>query len=292
MVDVLTTYNNKKNNPSIRLSPSYSISLGGVASAGDKRLYFIEKNKKFVLIDVGSSRNGEQAAIDKILKLSDSEISSQLDSKAVSETEANESMDRIEKLSLSDHRNIVNDERWKRIYGQGKHNLYYINQDFNPFVQAEDNYKVDAMPCHACGLLLPIGLIEIDHRAPKSKASAVLKVIHMLGNGYTKQPGGGTKASNFAAIETADASVANTTLPIIGPKYKKSESTGYKDQDSKDRHTLSDKGAVFVSIMYMYWGEVDAAKKCANSFVNLEPLCGSCNHGEGKSAAHNYYKST
>ena len=58
----------------------------------------------------------------------------------------------------------------------------------------------ETMPCHYCGILLPLKLIQVDHRQPKTiHGLCVLKGLHMLGNGYTKEPGKGQKFTQFQA---------------------------------------------------------------------------------------------
>jgi hypothetical protein len=153
-----------------------------------------------------------------------------------------------------------------------------------------------SFPCHYCGIILPVELIQIEHQMPQNGAdgAAVLKALHSLNAGLTAEPAHGVK--NMQAVRVAKSktlSNAGTWAPRIAavtagnvcPVPVKGHLFGLHEWFARprileklNRYTLTQRGKTFLTIAIMY--RQNFVQECKNSILNLVPACASCNRGK------------
>lgn len=152
------------------------------------------------------------------------------------------------------HRSIIFNSEWQRIYGaQPKKFEYYGGPGKEEL----------AMPCHYCGLWLPIESLQVDHQAPQNSKDQIkhyiAKVFGMLGSDLTAQKASGAKYSLLKS------SLGNK------PVTPRSKSIDWQLKNiNQDRYKLTDAGEI---IAYFLPNE----EWCKDSLLNLAPACGRCN---------------
>jgi hypothetical protein len=85
--------------------------------------------------------------------------------------------DQIHKMYIgSEHTNVKQNKVWKKMYLCEDRMLLFIDSRGQPTLKL-----VPSMPCHNCGVLLPIHSIEVDHQNPQAGGRFVLKIFRILG---------------------------------------------------------------------------------------------------------------
>lgn len=208
----------------------------------------------------------------------------------ISEDQAAADLTLIFDLYKEKHTSVKTDSRWQHMYLCKNRPFTFVKPDGNDTVM-----QLKAYPCHFCGMILPEGYIQVDHRQPQaSPGVAVLKVLHSLTGAYTTGKGKGVKARAVGDIVaapsvafTAPLQAAVGKLPTVPPKGLV---TGAffnpvylpANQAKLDRYTITAEGETFLSLGEMYLD--DMQKYCINSLLNLVPACPSCNSTAAKGA--------
>lgn len=172
------------------------------------------------------------------------------------------------------HGRWLADGDWKILYQVADRPLREVNG-----VTVRDTAAIETVPCHYCGLLLPTRtIIQMDHHHPKAPrpfggtrggTRAVAKVLRAFDGTLMQGPAHGAKGTRFRA-------------PTPIPPAKASFGAG--SAMNRARYTPTDKGIFFLSMLIRVKTWVDVETKCVNSFLNMVPLCASCNGAGSKGA--------
>jgi hypothetical protein len=172
----------------------------------------------------------------------------------------------------SDHRLVLQDVQWKRLYQHGQRKLKYIQ--YNAVV---DGPEEETFPCKNCGIVLPIKLIQVDHQAPRGVLGgpfeAIAKVFRAFG--YTQEGPKGLKGKAFPGAWKGWGDMPkDRILPI-----PRQPSVRINDYYVKQRYTLNGKGKILLSLVRTAGLDCyeDFEALCVNSRLNLAPLCSHCN---------------
>jgi|GEM_PF-2448495 len=195
----------------------------------------------------------------------------------VTEVQAAQDADVLERLCVGHHTQAKNDPRWQTLYGRAQRPLNFIDATGNLVSARHWTY-----PCHYCGLVLPEELIQVDHRQPQAHpAVAVLKCLHALGHNYTTAPGQGQKTTQLANIAANNVGALQMIRPNARP-WDPWQSAFATNAAKQQRYTITNAGKTFLSICCMFWGEKRTVEICLNSILNLVPSCAICNGAAGK----------
>ncbi len=157
------------------------------------------------------------------------------------------------------YRNVKDCAEWRTFYGVQDPPMYstmYIDKNHNVKL-AQD----PLVPCRACGIVLPLKVITIDHRHPQTGGAvgAVCKVFRGLG--LTVGGPKGAKSKQWQNTQTATN--VGGTAKVIG--------------STNERYSLTETGLIY----YTMFKEAGALQKlydaCMNNILNLRPVCGPCN---------------
>jgi hypothetical protein len=172
---------------------------------------------------------------------------------------------------------IKTNSTWQKLYGLANdRKLIYVNNDGNKV----EEVTRETMPCHYCGILLPLKLIQVDHRQPKAiPGLGVLKGLHMLDKGYTKAPGKGQKFTQFKADFQGIQKIPPKGRSTAGLPGKSSENE--LDPEKLKRYTLTNKGRALITILHAAHGK-NYSRFFVNSLLNFVPSCARCNGAAGK----------
>ena len=140
--------------------------------------------------------------------------------------------------------------------------------------------KMASIPCHYCGIIVPLSHITVDHKAPSLEKTpnrrgyAVLKTLRALSNYYTVAPGEGKKSI-----------IAQSTLvgiphdpPMVPTKMNRVASTTPGSRANRDK--ITEKGILFFNIANLYFGNGSRMYNYdhfVHTFLNLAPVCSHCN---------------
>ena len=181
----------------------------------------------------------------------------------------------IDKMYIgSEHTNVKQNKVWKKMYLCEKRTLSFIDS-LGHTIQK----YVTSMPCHNCGVLLPIESIEVDHQNPQVGGRYVLKILRILGlttaaatgfkGGLYVLHGGNTSKLKTEQIypnarSMGDASYLTTAATTAAAKW-----------------TTTAEGSLLLSA-FAYAGAMDDLDRfCMNSVLNLVPRCRACNGAKG-----------
>ena len=170
----------------------------------------------------------------------------------------------VQNNTYDNYREVKGNNLWRTIY---KVNLKNFDT-WDSKTGTSGNKPYQSTYCQKCGLMLPLRNLTIDHQKPQqggdiSKFQAMIRIFRALG--LTCETGAGEKnrhiQSQFAA------SVGGDTI-LIPLNQKISEG---------NRYSLTDKGALYYSILKIF-DQVNQMKLMAmNHVVNLRPMCAPCN---------------
>jgi hypothetical protein len=188
-----------------------------------------------------------------------------------------ECIDAIGRFSWSEHRDVTDHDVWRHVYG------YMPTFDFptaavNSLGQMVVGAPVqaEAVPCSKCGMVLPLFAIEVDHRFPKvgdsyMAARKVFRAIGLTATGPT-----GRKGLHMQAV-IFNQTVPNTTIRTPHPYQARTDKF-----DAIGKATPSELGDMLLRTISVLDPAMQKKflKACMNSFVNLQPMCRSCNGGK------------
>ncbi len=156
------------------------------------------------------------------------------------------------------HRDVLQEAQWRGLYHVGQRVLSYLGGDGLPLHPAP---MTDTVPCADCGLVLPLRNIQIDHQRPfaGNDCEPVCKVFRAMGLTVGGPDGrkGGAVVAAYAAQVGGQQGPANAT--------------------KGDKYTLSDRGAIFYTLVNWAGKSMLLEERCLNHIINLRPLCGACN---------------
>lgn len=162
------------------------------------------------------------------------------------------------------YRSVLNHPSWLQLYQSSLRNIQYINHGNTLQVQNEQT-----VPCHECGIVLPIDHITIDHQKPQTggETQAILKVLRNIGLGLTHAGPSGAKGVQVQAL------LANQTLTPVPTKLGKTANP----PDPAPKYTLTMQGIAFVSAVAAANCTAELKRSCMHSMINLAPHCFRCN---------------
>lgn len=172
---------------------------------------------------------------------------------------------------------LMRDPRWREFYLVRRRELIYLE----PTTGVGAGREVDeTVPCMACGICLPIDIIEVDHQQPQSGGEylAVCKVFRSIG--LTQGPPRGVKGNMLweSYVDPPPLQMYPKNKPIK-PGDKKSE---IKDGTERgNRYTLNPAGSALFSLLLELDQETELINRCLNHYANLKPLCPICNKSKG-----------
>ncbi len=125
------------------------------------------------------------------------------------------------------------------------------------------------MPCHNCGVILPLEFLQVDHHMPQTGGDDLHILKTMRGLGMTRTAASGAKG-------TALVSGTLGTL-TVNPKGRDRMYNHLLIASAADKWTTSEQGDAFLSLLGFASAINDVARMCKNSLLNLVPLCPECN---------------
>lgn len=183
---------------------------------------------------------------------------------ALSRTELDNFMSFVSDNSDNNYRNVKDNARWRTLYGVRLKNFDTYDSKTN---QTGTKQYLTTY-CQHCHVVLPLRNLTIDHQKPQQggEMEAMVRVFRALG--LTVSTGTGTK-NRYLQGQYAGSVGGNTT--VIG--------RGGTRGTDQDRYTLTDKGALILSVLHNA-GQYDLLKTmCMHHIANLRPMCGPCNSG-------------
>lgn len=182
---------------------------------------------------------------------------------------------KIEILYCRNYRDIKTDNLWLDIYMRNWTDIAYINSNGGPDTQQES-----VIPCHNCGIRLPLDYIQVDHYMPQSGDVfyPILKTMRALG--MTQEgPKNNAKSYNIEGI------LGNNNIDKfrLHPKgNKRGKFLNLSKELNKEKWATSEKGEGFLTILHLIDQNFSTLGLCClNSFLNLVPLCSVCNNAKG-----------
>lgn len=207
----------------------------------------------------------------------------------------------IDNLYAPNYSDIKRNPVWRQIYQCATRRVLCIEG-------TNEVYKSTfTMPCHYCGVVLTIDLIEVDHFKPQEggDVQAVLKVFRSLNYGLTVKSGTGAKArilsSHQSLLENAIGSMnspftdisqhnlGNDKVPTQRGKYTSASDIKLTAPRDQDKDNLTPLGSGILRALDLLELHPVIIKECMNSFVNLVPSCGSCNKFKGNKTERLFY---
>ncbi|HEX7239230.1 MAG TPA: hypothetical protein VF263_03110 [Longimicrobiaceae bacterium] len=163
--------------------------------------------------------------------------------------------------------NVKADPYWQRLYDVAVRPIPYIEAG------VASNKHVESVACMDCGLLLPLTHMTVDHQRPQAggELEAVLKVLRTLG--LTMEGPKGQKGK-----KVQDHLFRGAGLTAVQTRPNRPASAGVS-MDA--RYTLTETGAVFLSVVHAAGGFDELKRRCMNNFLNLAPRCQPCNSSRG-----------
>lgn len=185
----------------------------------------------------------------------------------------------LKRISLmgfyADYTRMKENENFKRLYGYAFRDVIYYDGARN----------LETYPCNKCGLILPLNQVTIDHQKPQAGGEilAVLKTLRAFGLTVEGPKGakGKNVAQNAGQFNKLHSTMMSHQFPIAIPHADRHPDTGSK----ASRQTLNLNGMLFYSILVWAKVENEFSNNCMHSFLNLKPMCGSCNSTKGNKVA-------
>ena len=194
-----------------------------------------------------------------------------------------------------DHTSVKTYAVWRTLYGYAPRPVNKIDN-----AGAVGVYLgVNTIPCHYCGIVLPVELIQIDHQKPKaagSRGAAILKVLHSLPSALlmptlTTGIHSGSKGGQAGAI-VASLGGGLGGVAVINPKNRIGFGVAFGAAGlggvtgggaAKDnQYSLTPQGITLLTIWRMLAGVNGVEMTCVNNILNLVPACAFCNGTNGK----------
>lgn len=165
----------------------------------------------------------------------------------------------------ADHLNVKLNADWCRMYQLGPRNVSYMAADGTVATAGENT-----MPCHNCGIVLPLAFLQVDHLMPQAGGEDLhlLKTLRALGLATSAPTGAKGLALGNGTLRT--------TL-VIQPKARDRSYNHLVIATPAAKWTTSDRGDAFLSLLVYAGAKTDVARMCKNSLLNLVPLCPECN---------------
>lgn len=182
-------------------------------------------------------------------------------------------LDGVSNISVgSKHRDVLGNVAWRTMYGYQESVGFPAINELGTGTHAYES----AMPCHNCGIVLPVFALEIDHRHAQvdDARQAMIKMMRALGQ--TEQGPSGHKGRYLLN--------PMTVVPqFIAPKHNRRGARSFEDAVAKS--TIS---KLAESLIWCIGSLSEANQKkfinaCKNSLTNLRPMCRKCN-GEKSNA--------
>ncbi len=165
------------------------------------------------------------------------------------------------------HGKVKDSPIWAAIYG------YQANTPY-PFINAAGTgatLSQSTMPCHNCGIVLPVDCVQVDHHMPQANGESLYTLKVMRALDLTTAPATGGKglgpmmAGGLASVRLAPKARARGDYDHL------------ENPSAAAKWTTNDKGSAFLSLMVMVGAGADVERMCMNSLFNLVPLCPACN---------------
>ncbi len=156
------------------------------------------------------------------------------------------------------HRQILSNQNWLTLYHASAHPVAWASVD--PSGNAAPHIYMRSIPCSGCGLVLPLGAIQIDHSRPQAgeKMEAVVKFFRHLNLTV-----GGPKGAKGQATVTGLVGLAQMNAPAT----------------LQDRYTLNPLGRMLFQLIVSAGQRQELIHACMDSYANLRPMCAQCNIG-------------
>ncbi|MCD9187271.1 MAG: hypothetical protein LUM44_12625 [Pyrinomonadaceae bacterium] len=162
--------------------------------------------------------------------------------------------------TVNTYRNVKHDATWRNVYGV--QSCMFEKFDKTHGLMGE---YLDATYCRRCRIKLPLKNLTIDHQKPQEggRTVAILKIFR--GFGLTR--GGARGNKNTASIGSVAANVGGDASNSIGTY--------------KERYELNEAGVIFYSAIREARQVPALEEACMHHYLNLAPVCGSCNSSMG-----------
>jgi hypothetical protein len=183
--------------------------------------------------------------------------------------------DQIDKMYIgSEHTNVKQNKVWKKMYLCEDRMLSFMDSGGHP-----TRKLVTSMPCHNCGVLLPIQSIEVDHQNPQVGGRFVLKIFRILG--LTTAAATGVKGGLYVLHK---GSRSGLKTEQIYPNDRAMGDAAYLTTATTTptaKWTTTAVGSLLLSAFAFADAMDDLDRFCRNSVLNLVPRCRACNGAKG-----------
>lgn len=193
-------------------------------------------------------------------------------------------VDAVDKMEIHNHysehtyRNVKNNLLFKEIYNIKQRDLKYERYNDMMGVWEEYTQNQESFVCVECGVIMPVGSLQVDHQRPKAQDNYEAMVKAMRIFGLTENGPKGPKGQIIANLNNWQlyTSSVNGQLPVrarFGATRLNNGTT------LNQRYALNNFGITLVSLARAH-GSLDAVKTAyIHSLYNLRPLCAACNVG-------------
>jgi hypothetical protein len=166
----------------------------------------------------------------------------------------------------TNHLKIWSNKIWLSVYDYDNRQVSFIDKTGNSVTEPHPT-----IPCHNCGIVLPLNYVQIDHHMPQQGGQNyyTIKVLRALG--LTLGNPNGKKGSAVLRGKF------NANLVIHPQKNDPGNYDRYYLASDKNRWTTNNKGDSFLSVLAYANALNDVKGMCKNSSINLVPLCAVCN---------------
>jgi hypothetical protein len=161
--------------------------------------------------------------------------------------------------------NIAANQQWRQFYASKNRPIVYEDS------VGQTSFKMEgSVPCVDCRMAVRENLITVDHQRPQAgnDLEPICKVFRAVG--LTIAGPGGRKG--IAVAGGLATKITGGPIPASG---------GSMD----DRHSLNLAGAIYLTLIEGIGKTAEFKSMCLNHFVNLRPLCHSCN-SPNRNVAH------
>ncbi|WP_432727505.1 hypothetical protein [Variovorax sp. W6] len=176
-------------------------------------------------------------------------------------------LDAISAISVgSKHRDVLDNAAWRTMYGFQDNVAFPA---FNELGHGTHAYE-PAMPCHNCGIVLPVFALEIDHRHAQvdDARQAMIKMMRALG--HTSQGPSGHKGRYLLNPTTVQPT-------FIAPKRGLRGARSIWDAVAKSTISKPAESLIWCIGALSEANQKKFINACKNSLTNLRPMCRKCN---------------
>lgn len=189
----------------------------------------------------------------------------------------------------SKHADVKNSDLWRRMYLLERRPVKHCGSDGI----VTDKNREETMPCHICGIVLPVSLVQVDHHMPQKGPADyyILKTLRALG--MTERGASGKKS------RLLDQGQRSAEVRVYPKDLRAGDVSRFEKSYTEEKWTTNDMGDAFLSLLNLavtpsplervtkavrsssssrslsWFGGVSA--KFQNNILNLEPMCGECN---------------